>query len=215
MATNPHNGEEPVTDPALTIDDPEKLSQNKRIKEILNRRSGVIDARNEAIDAYLTGELTKQQAITVYHSRIVSLILDLYSKFRNADDDAGEDYLYHDEIATVTIHPPRSLMPDSEHDLAAGASTPDSKTRTIEGLTWFVENDPVVTATFSVYRWNPPGEQSDINQSVLDFDTLDQAFMACMDFIDEAGIDADFADDNDDAEFDYSDLLDPDGDDPE
>lgn len=215
MATDPQQNGESIDRDLLSIDDPEQLSQKKRINQILSRREDVIDARNEAIDAYLAGDLGKQQAVMAYQSRIEGLIADIWTKFKNADNDLGKELLFQDEIAEVEVPPPAEIVPDSANDIAAGADPPTPKTRSIYGLKWFIENDPIVTAQFTVHSWNPPGQKTAVGQRLLDFGTLDEALLKIMEFLDETGIDADLEDDQDDAEFDYSDLLDPDGDDPE
>lgn len=197
----------------LSINDPEELSQRKRINQILGRREDVINARNEAVEAYLAGDLSKQQALMVYQARIESLIADLWTKMQ--DSETGQEILYESEIAVVTVHPPADVLPDDDHDFAAGADMPEPKTVSIYGLKWFIENQPIVAAPFTVSTWNPPREQTVTGQEVLDFGVLDEALLKLMEFIDESGIDADFEDDTEDAGFDYSDLLDDGGDDPE
>ena len=214
MATeNTFNGDEPPR-----IDDPEELSQQKRITELLNRRQAVLDARDRAVDEYTLGKATEQQALQHYQSRIESLILDLWTKFETGDTDdetTGEDYLYNVEIDTITVSPPADLIPADERDMAAGADIPNPKHANVRGLYWFIQNEPVVSRTFTIHSWNPPREQTATNQRYVPFRTLDRALALCLKFMDDAGIDADFEDDSNDAEFDYSDLLDPDGDDPE
>jgi len=191
MASNMGNGLSPDE---MRIDDPEQLSQKKRINQILSRREAVIDARNEAVEAYLAGELTEVQALKLYQSRVEGLIVDIWTKFKNADGDMegrGYDLLYNDSIAEVTIHPPAELLPNDKGDLAAAAEMPEPKTKTIYGLKWFIENDPIVTAQFSVSSWNPPGTRTGTGQALLDFGIIDEALLKIMEFIDEAGIDAD------------------------
>jgi len=199
----------------FSIDDPEELSQKKRINEILSRRERVLDARNEALDRQLLGEVSQEQALSHYQSHIESLILDLWTKFESGEAEGGEEYLRDEQIDTVMVYPPDDLLPESDSDLAAGADIPDPKEVSINGLEWFINTDPYVRAEFSIHSWNPPGEQTGVGQRHIPLKTLDKAFTYCLKFIDEAGIDADIADDADDAEFDYSDLLDDNGDDPE
>lgn len=216
MATN-ENGDTPAVDEGelQSIDDPDELSQKKRVKEILNRRSGVIDARNAAKEAWISGEISKQEAITIYQTEIESLILDLWTKFTKTDDNDGEKYLESEEIDSVVVSPPADELPSDTTDFASGEDYPDAKEEVIEGLRWFIEHDPVIRKPFRVSTWNPPTEKTVVGAAILDFETLDKAVQTCMKFIDESGIDADLEDDTEDAEFDYSDLLDEDGDDPE
>jgi hypothetical protein len=210
---NPYNGDEPAR-----IEDPEELSQQKRINELLDRRQAVLEARDRAIDEATLGQATEQDALQHYQSRIESLILDLWTKFESestANEKKGRQYLDHEHIDSIMVPPPADLLPNSESDMAAGADYPDPKAVHIEGLRWFIENEPVVTRSFTIQSWNPPGEYTGTNSRHVPFRTLDKALVYCLKFMDETGIDADFEDDTDDAEFDYSDLLDPDGDDPE
>lgn len=215
MATAPDDSTDLPTDDELAINDPEELSQKKRITELLNRRTGVIDARNQAKDEYYGGGISKQQALMVYQSRIESLVIDLWTKFKNKEGTNGKEILTDETIAEVTVYPPETLLPNGDNDLANGADTPDPKIVSINGLQWFIDNDPVVEAPFEAFMWNPPGKRTDIGTTVLDFNVLDQALLKVMEFIDETGIDADFDEDPDDAKMEYNDLLDPEGDDPE
>jgi hypothetical protein len=102
----------------------------------------------------------------------------------------GQEWLYRKQIDTVTVHPPDSIMPDNEQDMAAGETVPEPKQVGITGLNWFIENDPIVRAEFTIRSWNPPGEKSDVGTRLLPFKTLDKAFIMCNKFIDELGIDA-------------------------
>ena len=179
---------EPEQDPQQ-IDDPEELSQKKRVREILNRRKDVIEARNLAIDEMNLGSATRAEGLAHYQSRIESLIIDLWTKFDAEDVDNGKQYLNSEVIDTVQIPPPEELVLQTT-DLAAGAETPDPKTVTIQGLKWFIENDPVVSASFTAYTWNPPGEKTMQNSRYLPISTLDKALVICFKFIDESGIDA-------------------------
>jgi len=178
------------------IDDPEELSQKKRINELLSRRQAVLDARDTAIDEAVLGQASEEQAIQHYQSRIESLILDLWTKFESktieGSESKGREYLEEVLIDEVMVPPPAELLPDSQNDLAAGADPPEPKTVEIQGLEWFIENEPVVSETFTTYSWNPPGEQTAANTRTIPFKTLDKALVYCLKFMDETGIDADF-----------------------
>jgi len=173
------------------ISDPEELSQNKRIKEILNRRTGVIDKRVAAKDAWAEGEINHSQALKIYQNAIEGLIMDLWTKFINADEADGEHLLREKKITEIDVHPPASVLPDSENGFAAGEDYPEPKTADIHGLEWFIDNDPVVTKSFTTHTWDPPGKQSDVGRALVGFDKLDKAVQECVEFIDQTGIDAD------------------------
>jgi len=181
----------------VQIDDPEELSQTKRIREILNRRQGVLEARDRAMDEMTLGDIGGQEALQHYQSRIESLVLDLYTKFKQLDIESeseaenSEDYLFKKKIDTVVVDPPQSLIPN-ERDIANGENIPEPKEETIEGLYWFIKNEPVIQKSFSVTSWNPPGVQTDTNARFVPKRTLDKALVHCMEFIDKAGIDAKF-----------------------
>jgi len=183
--------EEPPED-GFEIDDPEELSQKKRVRDILNRRNEVIDARNRAMDERLLGEASHEESLAHYQSRIESLIIDLFTKFEayESDEVDGDYYLYDTEIDTITINPPPEVMPSSTSDLASGAEPPEPKTVTIKGLNWFIENEPIVTESFSVQQWNPPQVHTASNRRLIPFKTLDKAFIKCIKFIGDIGIDA-------------------------
>lgn len=214
MASNADENGKTSDETILRIDDPDQLSQNKRINELLSRREDVIDARNQALELYLTGELRKEQALMLYQAQIESLIIDLWTKFTKTNSERGKELLHDEAIATVSVSPPAELLGE-QHDMAAGEEMPEPKTVTIHGLKWFIENDPIVHRQFSTHKWNPPGKKVATGKTILDFGILDEALLKIMEFIHEAGIDADLEDDTEDAEFDYSDLLDEDGSDPE
>ncbi len=177
------------------VDDPEDLSQKKRVRDLLNRRNDVIEARNMALDEQLLGEANQQQALAHYQSRIESLIIDLYTKFagyndEDSDENLGEEYLQEVQIDTIEIPPPPEMQQKTQTDLAPGESLPESKTVEIRGLEWFIENEPVVTKHFTVKSWNPPQEMTVPNSRLIPFRTLDKALLKCTEFMDEIGIDA-------------------------
>lgn len=187
------------------IDDPDQLSQTQRITELLERRRSVIDARDEAFDAQLLGQAAEREALAYYRSRIESLILDLWTKF-SAEEMDGEEYLDSEVIDEVEVPPPEEMRPGSG-DLGPGASAPEPKTRTIEGLKWFIENDGPIEVPFTARLSDPPGQQTAVQQVPIPRKTLDKALIKCIEFLDEAGIDADIVTDDGDAAFDYSDIL--------
>jgi hypothetical protein len=178
------------------ISDPEEVSQKTRVKEILERRTGLVDTRNASKEAWISGEINLQQAVLVYQTQIEGIILDLWTKFQDKDTDNGKEYLESKEIDTVIIPPPMADLPDSGNDFAAGESLPEAKHEHINGLKWFINNEPVIQKPFTVSTWNPPGEQTVYNQKVLDFETLDKAVQMIMKFIDETGIDASLEEDD-------------------
>lgn len=173
------------------IDDPEELSQKKRVRDILNRRNEVIEARNRATDEQLLGEASRAEAVNHYQSRLESLILDLFTKFEafsNAEID-GEHLLYEEQIDTVYVYPPDELDVD-EASIAPNEEPPEPEPVPIQGLNWFIENDPVVKARFTVESWDPPKTQTGVGTRLIPFKTLDKAFIKCVRIIDEMGIDA-------------------------
>jgi len=170
------------------IDDPEELSQKTRIREILNRRTNVIDARDRAFDAMALGDASRQQALGFYRSRIESLILDLWTKFENEDLDDGREYLESVEIDTVAVPPPEELSDDR---LADGVNAPGPKEATIDGLQWFITNDTTIRVPFTAQSWDPPGEKTVVAEHPVPRRTLDGALVKCMEFIDVTGIDID------------------------
>lgn len=190
--------------PEFQIDDPEELSQKTRIRELLSRRTSVIDARDQAFDAMTLGQASEEQALAFYRSRIESLILDLWTKFENEDLDEGGEYLKSESIDTVKIPPPDEF---SAGNLAEGETPPKPKKKTINGLKWFIENDPIIRVEFTAHSWSPPGERTVVAERALPRRTLDRALVKCMEFIDETGIDIDVRQDTGDHGFDYSDIL--------
>jgi len=193
-------------DAEFVIDDPEELSQKTRIRELLQRRKDVLDARSRSKDEELLGGVDHMDAIGHYQNHVETLILDLWTKFtsvKTSDDtktepetdggqSIGEYYLYAVPIETVQVPPPPEMPCGT--DLAPSADTPEAKPETIKGLKWFVENDPFVTKSFTVRSFNPPGERTFTNTVPIPRSVLDKAVANCFEFMDEVGIDADFDD---------------------
>lgn len=179
----------------FAIDDPEDLSQRKRVKELLDRRQDVINARDAAFEAMLFGELPRDAAAQYYRSRIESLILDLWTKFNHAEVEAGNEYLNEKVIDTLTIVPPPELPTDrADERLAPGAEPASAETVTIRGLKWFLEHDEAIEVTFQTRTMiGGPGVDRQTKQVTVPMRTLDQALINCVEFIDKAGIDADIS----------------------
>jgi hypothetical protein len=195
MATN-ENGDTP----GMRIDDPEELSQSKRVRELLNRRSGVIDARTKAKDAWVSGELDQIQALRVYQNGIEGLILDLWTKFLNEEN--GEHLLKEEKIDEIIVYPPEKLRPSDKSDFAAGEDAPEPEKVPVEGLVWYVNNGPVIQREFTAYMWNPPGQQTEMGSGLVGFENLDRALQECVEFIDKTGIDADMEEETQQSEID-------------
>lgn len=189
------------------INDPEEYSQKRRVRELLERRAEVIEARNRAIDEQTLGGVSEMRALRHYQSRIESLIIDLYTKFGNLETESGEDYLTDKHIDSVIIPPPDEILPDSDDDMAPGAEPPEPQTEQIYSLEWFIEREPVVSAEFTTYSWNPPGQQTEMGQRHIPIRTLDKALLNCIEFMDKMGIDADISIDKGDAGFNWEDFA--------
>ena len=175
------------------IDDPEQLSQTKRITELLGRRKSVIDARDQALDALMLGQASRENALGYYRSRIESLIIDLWTKFQSEDIENGHEYLEAREIDVIEVPPPAELLPDEGADLAPGQTIPEPKKRPITGLKWFLENDGVLEVPFTARMHDPPGKRTVIQEMHVPLATLDQALLVCIEFLDEMGVDADIS----------------------
>lgn len=144
-------------DPDVKIDDPEELSQKKRISELLARRKTVIDARDEAFDAQIMGKASREEALAFYRSRIESLIIDLWTKFRSEDLEAGREYLEDELIDTIEVPPPAELQGGGKGRLGPGEQAPDPKHIDIRGLEWFLEQDGEIRVPFTARLTDPPG----------------------------------------------------------
>lgn len=175
----------------VKIDDPEALSQTKRINELLSRRKTVIDARDEAFDAQLMGSASREQALAYYRSRIESLIIDLWTKFRSKDLEAGREYLEEEVIDIVEVPPPEEFRREDGGELGPGEKPPEPKQVVIKGLQWFLQQDGEIQVPFTARLHNPPGEQTVYQEMEIPISTLDKALLTCIEFLDEAGIDAD------------------------
>jgi len=183
--------------PDKHIDDPESISQNQRIQEILDRRADVLQTRDEAKQRALFGDVGERNALLFYRSELESLIHELWNVFRNLDveemdEQTGKAYLQTREIATFRIEPPPELE-ETVEQLSASASWPEAKEYTIKGLEWIIEAPETLTATFSVESLSPPKTVTDTREYVLQWAELDAVLRTTLEFIDVAGIDADLA----------------------
>lgn len=172
------------------IDDPEDLSQNTRIKEILDRRYQTLEARDRLKEAVDMGQVSKEQALQNYRSRLESLVLELWNVFQNLESDKGKEYLTEKPIATFEIPPPESLLSQAE-ELPPGAEYPDGKQHTIHGLRWFLDKPTTITETFELRSMSPPKTLTETNEYLLQWGELDSGLQYALEFIDAAGIDAD------------------------
>jgi len=189
----------------FVIDDPEELSQKQRIRELLDRRRDVLDARTRASDEEVLGSVGHVNALTHYQNHLESLIMDLWTKLIESDD--GEQYLYERHVGSVTVPPPRELQPGQHDNFAPGETAPEPKTVDIHGLEWFINNDPVVSASFEARMWNPPGKVQRPNSTVIPRSLLDKATTLCFEFMNEAGVDASSGEEDNDAGFSYPDFV--------
>lgn len=195
--------------PDQAVDDPDKISQTTRIRELLERRRNAIDAAEEAGIAAVSGELSPEQARMFYLQRLRSLIIDLWTKFgdgqqadegnKEGDDDksTAKNYLDDYKIGEMQVPVPESL-PTSVRDrrLAPGASPPEPKVVEVNGLGWFVRNDFPLEVGWQVRAMTGGGHsvQSETVAVVPPMSLLNDALIACTEFMDEMGIDVEIAD---------------------
>lgn len=183
------NTDETISD-RHRIDDPEDLSQNTRIREILDRRYETLEARDRLREMVDMGQVSEQQALRNYRSRLESLVLELWNVFENLESDTGEEYLTEKTIATVEIPPPDSLL-EQASELPPGVSKPSPQVHTINGLRWFLDNPAAITKTFEIQSLSPPKKLTETNEYLLQWGELDLGLQATLEFIDAAGVDAD------------------------
>jgi hypothetical protein len=172
------------------VDDPEDLSQSTRIQEILDRRYETLQARDRLREMVDMKKIPEERALQSYRSRLESLILELWNLFENLESDEGKEYLASKPIASVEIPPPESLLEQAE-DLPPGVSVPDTKSHTVTGLAWFLNNPPRISETFTLKSFSPPQTFTETNDYLLQWGELDNALQAALEFIDVAGVDAD------------------------
>jgi hypothetical protein len=198
MSAYEHNQE-------FVIDDPDELSQKQRVRELLDRRTDVLEARNRGKDEELLGAADYMVSLGHYQNHLESLIMDLWTKLTERED--GEEYLHDKHIATITVQPPDELIPGNNSDFAPGETAPDPKTVSIHGLKWFVNNEPAVSQTFTAQMWNPPRTVTKANTRPLPRSALDKATTLCFEFMNEADIDASVGGEDGDAGFTYEEMV--------
>lgn len=171
--------------------DPEELSQQTRVRELLERRKNVIDARDAAHEAMTFGEIDRRDALLYYRGKIESLIIDLWTKFKVDEDDIdASEYLAEKKIDTLTVPVPEELT----KDLAPGAEPPEPQTETIHGLQWFLENDHVIETEYRVRTMSGgPGWETLVGRVMVPQRTLDKALLLCTEFMDQLGIDVELS----------------------
>jgi len=176
----------------LEVDDANELSNKSRIRDLLDRRKEVLNARNEArVEMKMNGD--QIAALEIYHTYLTGLIVDLWTKL--VETRAGMQLLQDEKIHSFEIKPPQSQMDNIRP--AAGVEEPDSELIIINGLNWFLQqNSVVVSETFKIRSWDPPGTTEIEAKQPIPWAALDRAFIGCQEYMNEIGVDADLHLDN-------------------
>jgi len=125
------------------VRDVEQISERHRLKELLNRRREVLDTRDRVVEALEYGQIGYQRAVSIYAEKLTGMVLDMYPMFHWAERG---DFFFQDVVLdTVTVPPPS----DIRTSVAETAGRPEPKTVEIRGLSWFLDNDVVVSRSFT------------------------------------------------------------------
>jgi len=177
----------------LDVDDANELSNKSRIRDLLDRRKELLDARNEARAEMQVNGGDRLAALEIYHTYLTGLIIDLWTKL--VETKAGSQLLQEKVIHTFSIHPPQEDL--AEIKAAPGVEEPEAKEVTIRGLQWFLQqNSVVVTESFDLRTWNPPGTSTIQARQPIPWAALNRAHIACLEYMNEIGVDADLNLDN-------------------
>lgn len=177
----------------IEVEDGNELSNKSRIRDLLNRRKEVLNARNQARAEMQLTNGNSVEALEVYHTYLTGLILDLWTKL--VETPAGMELLQRKPIYSFEVHPPKEELDRLRR--ATGVKPPKPHKVTIKGLNWFVQQDSVIiTETFWVKTWHPPGEKKLQTQQPIPWAALDRAFIGCQEYMNEIGVDADLGLDN-------------------
>jgi hypothetical protein len=210
------NGVEKSEDGYVVVVDEENYSHTRRQKIIEDKREHAIDVRTDARGQQIAGEISKTESLQYYRGALESYILQIIPVLRRDDIDVEDDYLEATELGEVTFTPPSELVQFAEENierLVPGSKIPRSETYPVKGLVSIVEMPSPLSHEFSVsirdggdIRTESVVVEHELPQSVLDkaMEVADQA-------LDEVNIGIEVDDSNDEGEFDYSDLIEENG----
>lgn len=188
-------------DPDRTIEDPNESAQDTRIRQLIQRRRDVIDAKVTATQLQVTGGAGVDQANQLFLNELQALIIDLWpllrSEFRGAYlgsryvDNSEDVELKH--VGTFAVDPPDSLPTDRNDDrLAPGASPAAPKRIDVDGLAWFVEVDVPIPLQWDVRTMT---RSNDATPGIVEVApptwVLIRGLNLCSEFMAEIGIDLD------------------------
>jgi len=177
----------------IEVADANELSNKSRIRDLLSRRQEVLDARNDARAEMQVNGGDQVAALEIYHTYLTGFIMDLWTKF--VETRAGMQLLQEQKIHDFKIHPPQEEL--DKFKSANGVQPPEPEPVVINGLNWFLQqNSVVVSATFELQTWDPPGTTKIEAQQPIPWAALDRAFIACQEYMNEIGVDADLHLDN-------------------
>lgn len=170
------------------VKDGNELSNKSRIRDLLQRRKEVLDARNDARAEMQVNGGNPVSALEIYYTYLTGFIMDLWTKL--VETEAGVKLLKTQPIHQFTIHPPQEKV--EKIQAANGVEPPEPKIVTIKGLNWLLQrNSVIVTADFEVQLWNPPGTKTIHARQPIPWTALDRAFIGCQEYMNEIGVDAD------------------------
>jgi len=177
----------------LEVDDANELSNKSRIRDLLNRRKEVLNARNDARAEMRVNNQDGMMALEIYHTYLTGLIIDLWTKL--VETRAGMQLLQEETIHTFSVSPPEQEIRKLQS--AMGVEAPAPKVVTINGLNWFLrQNSVMITETFDIQTWSPPGTTTVEAQQPIPWAALDRAYIACEEYMNEIGVDAELNLDN-------------------
>lgn len=214
MAVEEPHRDAPERDAGLAVDDPEKYSQQRRLRTIHDWRDEVLNRRDSVFDAIEKGQISKSKGLRYYRRAIENYILEIEPLLLDEDlEDVAMEFLNEEKIGSMTIFPPRELYEvanDEESVIPGEASIPTEQTRHFRGLRSIRDAEEPIQETFSLpvkRRHEPIQKRTWTATAEIPTEILDNAFQATNRFLRTVDVDTSLRNDDREASFDYSDLL--------
>lgn len=210
--TPPTTTESAPADGTVTVADPDEYTQTRRLRAIHDARENVVQTRNQVEEAEIFQDFDPDAGRRLVRRAVENYALEVEPLVRDADSRTDRDYWSGVELGTMAIHPPgwfADVLADPGVYTVNGSGIPEPVGFTFNGLeSLFDAGRPPAAAFEMTVQKKHEGVQTvtDTVPREIPLDVLENAYRTLNRVLRDLGIDASL-DDNQDAEFDYSDLL--------
>lgn len=201
--------------PDVVVDDEENYTHARRQQIIEDCRAHAIDIRTEARGQQIVGQISDRDQRRYYRGAVEAFVLQVIPVLTQLDEDNSgfaQSYLDDVELGEVVFKPPEDLRRFAESNiqrLTPGASVPTRTSVPVRGLRSIVEFPSPLSRTFSVslHDGGRIRSESRVVEEELPRGVLDSAMEMCDRALATADIGLKLGKADEEAEFDYSDLL--------